>query len=94
MAGGPSQLELFDDKPELVKRNGEPCPDEYFKGQRFAFIKGHPQLLGSPFRFAQHGKCGMSISSLLPNLAAIADDLTLVRSMSTEQFRNRAPPNC
>ncbi len=90
MAGGPSQLELFDNKPELVKRNGEPCPDEYFKGQRFAFIKGHPQLLGSPFQFAQHGKCGMSISSLLPNLAAIADDLTLVRSMSTEQF-NHAP---
>src|SRR5215510_8277266 len=49
MAGGPSHLELFDYKPELVKRDGQLCPDEYFQGQRFAFIKGHPKLLGTPY---------------------------------------------
>jgi hypothetical protein len=90
MAGGPSHLELFDYKPELVKRDGQLCPDDFIKGQRFAFIKGHPKLLGCPFQFAQHGHCGMWFSSLLPNLASIADDLTVVRSMSTEQF-NHAP---
>ncbi len=90
MAGGPSHLELFDYKPELVKRDGQLCPDEYFKGQRFAFIKGRPKLLGTPFSFAQYGKGGTWISSLLPHLASIADDITIVRSMSTEQF-NHAP---
>ena len=60
MAGGPSQLELFDHKPVLDQRNGEPCPEEFFKGQRFAFIKGHPKLLGNIRRFSQHGQCGAS----------------------------------
>ena len=90
MAGGPSHLELFDFKPELVKRDGQLCPDEYFKGQRFAFIKGHPKLLGTPFQFDRYGQSGNSLSCLLPHLAKIADDLTIVRSMSTEQF-NHAP---
>ena len=58
MAGGPSQLELFDYKPELVKRDGQLCPEEFFKGQRFAFIKGHPKLLGTLYKFAQHGQSG------------------------------------
>ena len=90
MAGGPSHLELFDYKPELVKRNGEDCPDEFLKGQRFAFIKGVPKLLGTMYSFAQHGKNGAWFSSLVPHLAGIADDLTIVRSMTTEQF-NHAP---
>ena len=58
MAGGPSQLDLFDYKPELCKRDGQPCPDEFFKGQRFAFIKGHPKLLGTMYHFAQYGQSG------------------------------------
>jgi hypothetical protein len=90
LAGGPSHLELFDYKPELVKRDGQLCPDEYFKGQRFAFIKGHPKLLGTPYTFEQYGESGNAISCILPHLAKIADDLTIVRSMSTEQF-NHAP---
>jgi hypothetical protein len=90
MAGGPSQLELFDHKPELVKRDGQFCPEEYLKGQRFAFITGRPKLLGTPFQFEQYGESGVSLSCLLPHLAKIADDLTIVRSMSTEQF-NHAP---
>jgi uncharacterized protein (DUF1501 family) len=90
MAGAPSQLDLFDYKPELSKRNGQACPDEFFKGQRFAFIKGHPKLLGTMHQFAQHGVSGGWYSNLLPNLASIADDLTVVRSLTTEQF-NHAP---
>ena len=54
MAGAPSQLELFDYKPELVKYNGKPCPDELLKGKRFAFIKGVPKMLGTPYQFKQH----------------------------------------
>jgi hypothetical protein len=90
MAGGPSHLELFDYKPELVKRNGQACPDEFLKGQRFAFIKGVPKLLGTMYSFAQYGQNGAWFSSLLPQLSRIADDLTIVRSMTTEQF-NHAP---
>src|SRR6516165_4932831 len=51
MAGAPSTLDLFDHKPKLNELNGQPCPESYFKGQQFAFIKGHPKLLGSPHRF-------------------------------------------
>jgi hypothetical protein len=90
MAGGPSHLELFDFKPELVKRDGQLCPEEFFQGQRFAFIKGHPKLLGTMYEFAQRGNSGAWFSCLLPELASIADDLTIVRSMTTEQF-NHAP---
>jgi hypothetical protein len=90
MAGAPSQLELFDYKPELAKRDGQLCPEEYLKGERFAFIKGHPKLLGSPYQFSQHGQGGNWLSCLLPHLGSIADELTIVRSMTTEQF-NHAP---
>src|SRR3954447_20803094 len=55
MAGSPSQLDLFDDKPALRKYNGKPCPNDLLKGKRFAFIKGVPNMLGSPFKFARHG---------------------------------------
>src|SRR5262245_38675717 len=90
MAGGPSHLEMFDYKPELVKRNGQDCPEQFFKGQRFAFIKGTPKLLGTMYSFAQYGENGAWFSSLLPHLSAIVNDLTIVRSMTTEQF-NHAP---
>lgn len=90
MAGGPSHLEMFDFKPELVKRNGQDCPEQFLKGQRFAFIKGTPKLLGTMYSFAQYGQNGAWFSSLLPHLSAIANDLTMVRSMTTEQF-NHAP---
>ena len=90
MAGSPSVLDLFDYKPELVKHNGEPCPESYMKGQQFAFIKGVPKLLGSPHKFARYGQSGQMMSELMPNLAMIADDITVVRSMFTDQF-NHAP---
>src|SRR6266481_30872 len=90
MAGGPSQLDLFDYKPKLNQYDGEPCPEEVIKGERFAFIKGVPKLLGSPYRFARHGRSGAELSNLLPHLASVVDDIAIVRSMRTTQF-NHAP---
>jgi len=90
MAGAPSQLDLFDPKPALTKHDGQDIPAEYVKGERFAFIKGTPKLLGSPFQFQQHGQSGAEISELLPHLAKVVDDITIVRSMQTTQF-NHAP---
>ena len=90
MAGAPSQLDLFDYKPALTKYNGQPVPQDVIKGERFAFIKGTPTLLGSPHRFAQHGQCGADLSNLLPHLATVVDDIAIVRSMQTTQF-NHAP---
>ncbi len=90
MSGAPPQHDLFDWKPELVKHHMEDCPDELMKGQTFAFIKGKPKLLGSPYKFAQHGKAGTWVSELLPNFPKIVDDVALIRSMNTDQF-NHAP---
>jgi hypothetical protein len=90
MAGAPSQIDLFDPKPALTRHDGEDIPEEFIKGERFAFIKGTPKLLASPFQFRKHGQSGAELSELLPNLAKVADDIAIVRSMSTSQF-NHAP---
>jgi hypothetical protein len=90
MSGGPPQQDLFDYKPALVKHNMQPCPDELLKNQRFAFIKGHPKLLGTPYKFKQRGQSGQQISDLLPHIGEVADDIAIIRSMHTDQF-NHAP---
>ncbi|MDA0841519.1 MAG: DUF1501 domain-containing protein [Planctomycetota bacterium] len=90
MVGAPSHLDLWDYKPELVKNNGKLCPDEFFKGKRLAFIREQPQLLGTKYKFEKYGKSGIEVSELLPHLATITDDLTLVKSLQTDQF-NHAP---
>ncbi len=90
MAGSPPQHDLFDWKPELEKRNGQPCPQEYLEGERFAFIKGTPKLLASPHRFARRGQSGAWVSEILPCIARVADDIAFVKSMNTDQF-NHAP---
>jgi hypothetical protein len=90
MAGGPPQQELYDYKPKLVELNMQPCPDELLKNQRFAFIKGHPKILGTPYKFQQHGQAGTWVSELLPNIAKVVDELAVIRSMHTDQF-NHAP---
>ncbi len=90
MSGGPPQQELFDWKPKLVENNMKPCPDELLKDARFPFIKGHPMLLGTPYKFAQHGSSGAWVSELLPHTAGIVDDMAIIRSMHTDQF-NHAP---
>ncbi len=90
MSGAPPHLDMFDYKPELVKNNDKPCPDSLLKGKRFAFTSGVPKLLGTPQHFTQRGKCGAWVSDVLPGIASIADDLTFVKSMYTDQF-NHAP---
>jgi hypothetical protein len=94
MAGGPSQLELFDYKPKLVELNGKTIPDSYIAGKRFAFMdssfKNKSTLLGTRRKFAQHGKSGAWVSELFPHTATVVDDITLVQTVGTDVF-NHAP---
>lgn len=88
MAGGTSQVDMFDPKPVLTKRNGEPCPDEFFDPDKLAFIKERPRLLGSPYAFERCGKSGLEVSELLPHFKGIVDDVTVIRSMQTGHFNH------
>ncbi len=90
MAGAPSTIDMFDFKPKLNDLDGQRCPESYIRGQQFAFLKGPPKLLGSPHKFAPRGDSGQVMSEVLPHLATVADDITVVRSMYTDQF-NHAP---
>lgn len=90
MAGSPPQQDLLDFKPKLNELNGQLCPESLLEKERFAFIKGHPKILGSPYEFKQFGPDGAWISSLLPHLQGAAGDICVVRSMFTDQF-NHAP---
>jgi hypothetical protein len=90
MAGAPSQVDLLDYKPKLHALDGTSAPDEIVKGERFAFIKGTPKLLGSPYKFGQHGQSGAAVSELLPHTASIVDEIAILRSLHTTQF-NHAP---
>ncbi len=90
MAGSPPQLDLFDYKPKLNELNGELCPESFLEKERFAFIKGHPKILGSPHEFNQYGKSGAWVSNLLPHFQEVVDDACIVKSMFTDQF-NHAP---
>jgi hypothetical protein len=90
MSGAPPSLDLFDWKPRLAELHMKPCPESLLEGERFAFIKGVPTMLGSPYRFAQHGDSGAWVSEMLPHFTGIVDDVTLIKSMSTDQF-NHAP---
>ncbi|MFG0285831.1 MAG: DUF1501 domain-containing protein, partial [Phycisphaerales bacterium JB039] len=74
MAGSPPQLDLLDPKPMLNRMHGQDAPDELYKGDRFAFIKGTPTILGSPYQFRQRGKAGLWVSELMPRFAEIADE--------------------
>lgn len=84
--GGPSQMDLFDPKPELTKQNGQAHPGKL----EVHFHTQQGKLLGSPFKFAKHGKSGMELSELLPHTARIVDDITLVRSMKTDSVDHEA----
>ena len=90
MGGAPSQLELFDHKPQLARFNGHDCPESFLKGKRFAFITGIPKMLGPQFPFHQTGQNGTWISDRLPHLERMIDDLCIVKSLRTDQF-NHAP---
>ncbi|MCD6052397.1 MAG: hypothetical protein K0Q55_3815 [Verrucomicrobia bacterium] len=92
MAGGPSQLDLFDYKPKLVDLNGQPIPQSFIEGKRFAFMDSshRTNLLGTRREFKQYGKSGMWFSDLMPHTAQIADNITMVKSCATNLF-NHAP---
>ena len=90
MAGAPSQLDLFDNKPELTKLAGKPLPPSVIAGQRYAFIRPDAAVLGPQYKFARHGQSGAELSEALPHLAEIVDDICIVKSMKTDQF-NHAP---
>ena len=92
MAGGPSQLDMFDHKPMLNQLNGQPIPQSYLEGKRFAFMGSSHRinLLGTRRQFQQHGQCGAWVSDLLPYTAQIVDDLTFVHTCKTDLF-NHAP---
>ena len=90
MAGAPSHLELFDNKPQLTKFNGTLPPAEMLKGYRAAFINPNATLLGPKFAYKKYGKSGMELGEILPHLGEVADDITLIRSMQTDAF-NHAP---
>jgi hypothetical protein len=90
MAGAPSQLDLFDHKPALVKFDGKPVPAEVVKDQRYAFIQPDASLMASRFKFARQGQSGAELSEMLPHLAKVVDDIAILKSVHTDQF-NHAP---
>ena len=90
MAGSPSQIDLFENKPALTKFHGKDCPEEYLEGKRFAFIKGTPKMMGSVFDYQKRGESGQWVSDLLPGLSSVIDDVCVIRSMNTDQF-NHSP---
>lgn len=90
MAGAPSQLELFDYKPELTKMDGQSCPPSLLEGKRFAFIRGVPKMLGPQAKFSQRGESRAWISDNMPHLATVADEISFLKAVTTDQF-NHAP---
>ena len=90
-SGGPSQLDLYDPKPTLIKKHGTELPEEIRQGQRLTAMSGNQAslpLAGSPFKFAPQGQSGIEISDALPHISSIADDICLVRSMHTEAINH------
>ncbi len=90
MAGAPSQLELFDYKPELLKLHGADCPQSFIQGKKFAFIRGVPTLLGPQAEFRQYGQSGAWVSNHLPHFQSVVDDVSFLKAVHTDQF-NHAP---
>ncbi|MBL7768510.1 MAG: DUF1501 domain-containing protein [Flavipsychrobacter sp.] len=90
MAGAPSQLELFDYKPELMKMDGQDCPPSLLEGKQFAFITGVPKMLGPQATFKQRGESGAWISDHLPHFSTMADEVSFLKAVTTDQF-NHAP---
>ena len=92
MVGAPSHLDLFDFKPELQRRSGEDCPQELFESSKFAFVRDLPKLLGTvkdpAYRFTPSGESGLPISNLLPELQTVADEITLIKSLHTDEFNH------
>jgi hypothetical protein len=90
MAGAPSQLDLFDNKPELTKYEGKPIPPSVIMGQRYAFIRPDAACLGPQYKFSKHGQSGAELSEMLPHLGSVVDDICIIKTVKTDQF-NHAP---
>jgi hypothetical protein len=90
MEGAPSQLELFDYKPELAKLDGKECPASLIQGKKFAFIQGIPKMLGPQANFRQHGQSGAFVSDYLPYFSQTVDEVTFLKALHTDEF-NHAP---
>ena len=90
MTGSPPNLDLFDYKPELIRRDGEDCPDSVLKGRTFAFTRGVPKLMGTPRQFARYGSGGTWMSDAIPNFHGLAEEMCVMNSVHTDQF-NHAP---
>lgn len=88
MAGAPSQLELFDYKPDLIKLDGQACPPSLLQGKKFAFIRGVPTMLGPQAKFAQRGQSGAWVSEHLPHFADVADEVSFLKAVQTDQFNH------
>ena len=88
MIGGPSQLDLFDPKEELIRRTGEPMPESYLKPGQFAQIQEkRPNLMGTPWKFSQHGESGATVSELLPHTASIVDQISIVKNAQDRRYQ-------
>lgn len=90
LTGSPPNLDMYDYKPELVKRDGQDCPAVFLEGKRFAFTSGTPKLLGTRRSFKQYGQSGTWMSDAIPHLHEVVDELCMIHSMNTDQF-NHAP---
>lgn len=88
MAGAPSQLELFDYKPELHKLHNQPCPESLLAGKKFAFIRGVPKMLGPQANFKQHGQSGAWVSDYLPHFSKVVDEVSFLKAVHTDQFNH------
>ena len=88
MVGAPSQLELFDYKPELNTLDGQDCPSSFLEGKRFAFINGTPKMLGHQYKFMQHGESGAWVSEQMPHVADCVDEICFIKTMQSEQFNH------
>lgn len=88
MIGAPSQLELFDYKPDLKQLDGQPCPQSFLEGKNFAFIQGTPNMLGPQFPFQQYGDSGAWVSDRLPHFSEVVDDVSFIKTLQTDQFNH------
>src|SRR5690606_17521768 len=88
MAGAPSQLELFDFKPELQKLHNQPCPESFLEGKKFAVIRGVANMLGPQAEFKQGGESGAGVSDNLPHFASMADEVSFLKAVHTDQFNH------
>src|SRR5437016_1344213 len=88
MAGAPSQLELFEDKPKLRELSGQAPPPSLLSGKRFAFLKGNETLLGGTRKFGRYGECGMDLSEMFPHHRQIVDEVCWLRGMTTDVFNH------